>query len=172
MIDLAQDCLKLVLLSLLLAIPSTVAAQSSATKDILRTAHVRSLVGDDPALVENVSQKLAKSPSLAGMDIKVTVKDGVVTLTGTVNSRTKKRLASRIARNVVGIKSVVNHLSVGRIIFEDFECCCNGECWTQSRPCPVCNIIDKCLADYKAAIAAAHGDKTALREARQAFFSC
>ena len=45
-------------------------------------------------------------------EIGVTVKDGVVTLTGVVDSYTKKTEAEDAAKNVAGVKAVVEKIEV------------------------------------------------------------
>jgi hyperosmotically inducible periplasmic protein len=54
----------------------------------------------------------ALSPYLRATDIKVSVRDGVATLTGNVTEGVNKELAEQIARGVEGIKSVENQLNV------------------------------------------------------------
>lgn len=54
----------------------------------------------------------ALSPYLRANDLKVTVKDGKATLTGTVEDDVNKDLAKQIALGVSGIKSVDNQIAV------------------------------------------------------------
>ena len=56
----------------------------------------------DAALIQN---KLHKS-------VKYDVKNGVVTLTGEVNSQSKRALADRIASAVPNVKQVVNDVQI------------------------------------------------------------
>lgn len=65
---------------------------------------------DDATLAANVKAKLAANAALSS--IAVTAKDGVVTLTGTVNSEADKSSAEQIAKGVDGVKSVTNELTV------------------------------------------------------------
>jgi hypothetical protein len=128
---------------------------------------------DDETIVAQVTAKMSEDRSLAGMEIKVAAKSGVVTLTGTVSSLARKRLAARAAMSVKGVKRVVNKLEVVAVILQDYECCCNGECYISSRPCPLCpGPISACVQDYKQAIVAAHGDREAQAKAREAFYDC
>lgn len=48
-------------------------------------------------------------------DIQVDVNDGIVTLTGTVDSRREKRMAEDVAESVSGVWDVNNHLSLQQI---------------------------------------------------------
>lgn len=65
---------------------------------------------DDSTLHSQIDANLKKS-SLAPRDIKVNVKEGIVTLTGTVRSATEKAEAARIAK-VSGVASVTNEIEV------------------------------------------------------------
>jgi hyperosmotically inducible periplasmic protein len=67
---------------------------------------------DDATLTANVkSQLAAQSPALASM-VNVETKDGVVTLTGTVDNDSAKSQAEQAAKSVASVKSVVNNLTV------------------------------------------------------------
>ncbi len=59
-----------------------------------------------------VSERLAANGQLDASDIEVHVNDGEVTLDGSVDSRSSKRLAEDIADSVWGVKDVHNHLRV------------------------------------------------------------
>ena len=67
---------------------------------------------DDPALTSSVKSQLStQSPALASM-VNVETKDGVVTLTGTVDNEAAKNQAEQAAKGIANVKSVVNNLSV------------------------------------------------------------
>jgi osmotically-inducible protein OsmY len=68
---------------------------------------------DDTALVVKVKAKLTASNELNPFNINVDAEDGVVTLMGRVESRAKKDLAGRIARETEGVVRVENRLEVG-----------------------------------------------------------
>ena len=63
-------------------------------------------------LQKDVQDAIRWEPLLNAAEIGVTVKDGVVTLTGVVNSFSKKAEAEDAAKNVVGVKAVVEKLEV------------------------------------------------------------
>ncbi|MBI3654318.1 MAG: BON domain-containing protein [Acidobacteria bacterium] len=67
---------------------------------------------DDATLTTNVKDKLAKTPSLKDATINVAVKDGVVTLTGSVKKPTNKGLATLQTKRVACIKKVDNQLTI------------------------------------------------------------
>ena len=73
----------------------------------------KSPVSDD-AIYDNVRRKLASDPLVKGGGLNVDVKQGVVTLTGTVEQDKQKERATKLARKISGVKSVNNELQVAR----------------------------------------------------------
>ena len=63
-------------------------------------------------LQRNVQNAIKWEPSMHAAEIGVTAKDGVVTLSGTVNSYSKKINAERAAKNVVGVKAVAVNITI------------------------------------------------------------
>jgi osmotically-inducible protein OsmY len=63
-------------------------------------------------LQKDVQDAIKWEPLLNAAEIGVTTKNGVVTLTGTVDSYTKKTEAEDAAKNVVGVKAVVEKIEV------------------------------------------------------------
>ena len=61
---------------------------------------------------EDVSDNLSEDSFLDASGIEVSVKDGEVTLNGTVDSRYSKHRAEDLAEDVTGVKNVQNNLSV------------------------------------------------------------
>ncbi len=66
----------------------------------------------DMQLHQDVLAELTWDPSIKEKEIGVAVKDGVVTLTGTVNSYPEKWAAERIAERVAGVRAIANELEV------------------------------------------------------------
>ena len=66
---------------------------------------------DDGTLKSRIAANLKKSASLAPRDIDVDVKQGIVTLTGTVRTATEKARAGRLAK-VSGVTRVNNQIEV------------------------------------------------------------
>ena len=68
----------------------------------------------DDAIYDNVRIKLAGDPEVKGVgaDFKVDVKQGVVTLAGTVDTQRIKDKAGRLTKKVKGVKQVVNNLEI------------------------------------------------------------
>ena len=63
-------------------------------------------------LQTDVQNAIKWEPLMNAAEIGVTVKDGVVTLTGVVDSYSKKMEAEAAAKNVVGVKAVVEKIEI------------------------------------------------------------
>ena len=59
-----------------------------------------------------VRVKLAGDQLVGVLSFDVTVKQGVVTLTGSVDSKNLKSRAEKVAKKVKGVKSVVNNIEI------------------------------------------------------------
>jgi osmotically-inducible protein OsmY len=68
----------------------------------------------DERIREEVSDRLMDDPRVDASEIEVQVKDGEVTLTGTVPDRDQKRCAEDCAEGINGVADVTNHLRVSR----------------------------------------------------------
>lgn len=66
----------------------------------------------DSDILRAVSAALARDPALARDEVAPTVAAGVVTLTGSVDSRAERRIAGRAAREVRGVQEVIDRLAV------------------------------------------------------------
>jgi hyperosmotically inducible protein len=67
---------------------------------------------DDATITGSVKSKMAADTNVSATSINVDTKEGVVTLSGTVDSATEKSQAETIAKGVEGVKSVTNNLTV------------------------------------------------------------
>jgi osmotically-inducible protein OsmY len=65
---------------------------------------------DDESLHRQVHEQLAANPEL--QNVQITVKNGVVTLDGSVPNKTDKKEAKKLAKSVPGVKSVKEHLTI------------------------------------------------------------
>ena len=68
----------------------------------------------DSRITDDVCEMLTRHPRIDAGDIEVQVKDGEVTLTGTVDSREAKRAAEDAAEQCSGVDNVINQLRVNR----------------------------------------------------------
>jgi osmotically-inducible protein OsmY len=66
----------------------------------------------DDFISDSIRQKLAADQVVKGGDLDVVVKDGVVTLNGSVHEQKQKDRAEKIAKKVSGVKSVVNNIKI------------------------------------------------------------
>lgn len=67
---------------------------------------------DDAKLHADVAEQLEADPSIDASRIAIAVKDGIVTLTGTVPSFWQKVEAENIAKHVAGVRAIANELQV------------------------------------------------------------
>jgi hypothetical protein len=67
---------------------------------------------DDASITAKVNASLAKDKELSAVKIDVDTQNGVVTLSGPAPTATAKERASQIARNVKGVSSVNNQLTI------------------------------------------------------------
>ncbi len=66
----------------------------------------------DGAITDMVRRKLANDRDVKGGMLSVDVKDGVVTLGGSVERDKQKQRAEKLAHKVPGVKRVVNQITV------------------------------------------------------------
>jgi hypothetical protein len=69
-------------------------------------------VRDDIAITTSIQAKLFQDPSLKMQDVQVSTQDGVVTLTGTVQTQDQQAAVDRIASLEPGVVKVIDSLSV------------------------------------------------------------
>jgi osmotically-inducible protein OsmY len=66
----------------------------------------------DDTISDAVRVKLAGDQLVGVQPLQVTVKQGVVTLTGSVEQKSLKARAEKVARKVKGVKQVVNNIEI------------------------------------------------------------
>jgi BON domain len=67
---------------------------------------------DDISITTSIQAKLFQDPALKTQDIRVSTQDGVVTLTGTVDTQLQQAAVDRIASMEPGVAKVIDSLSV------------------------------------------------------------
>ncbi len=67
---------------------------------------------DDSAITAKVKWAILRDPDLKTLEISVATTDGVVSLTGAVDSQQSIDRAAEVAREIPAVKSVENHLTV------------------------------------------------------------
>lgn len=70
----------------------------------------RGYVRSDERIEEDICEILTRHPEIDATDISVTVRNGAVTLSGTVEDRYTKRLAEDVAELARGVRDVDNQL--------------------------------------------------------------
>jgi BON domain len=68
---------------------------------------------DDSAIQAAIDRKFSDDPNFSALGVVARVANGTVTLTGTVKSETLKAQVERAVRNIKGVKSVDNQVTVG-----------------------------------------------------------
>jgi hyperosmotically inducible periplasmic protein len=66
----------------------------------------------DAFITDTVQIKLASDPDVKGGGLRVDVKDGVVTISGSVQQERQKTKATKVARKVKGVKQVINNIVI------------------------------------------------------------
>jgi len=77
-----------------------------------RTAESTGEYMDDSAITAKVKWAILRDPDLKTLEISVATTDGVVSLTGAVDSQQSIERAAEVARDNPNVKSVENHLTV------------------------------------------------------------
>ena len=103
-----KNLAKTLALALLL---SLVGAQTAMTAD---TSEKVEKAVDDAAITTSVKAKLAADKIKTLVRVSVDTVDGVVTLTGTVETANEKKHAQDLARGVKGVSKVVNNLEIAK----------------------------------------------------------
>ena len=66
----------------------------------------------DDTISDAVRVRLASDQVVGVLPLQVTVKDGVVTLAGSVEAKSLKSKAESVAKKVKGVKQVVNNIEI------------------------------------------------------------
>jgi osmotically-inducible protein OsmY len=91
--------------------PSLCAAQPAITGSTGPFLFADKPVSDD-SIYDYVKRKLANDQVVKGGALEIDVKEGVVTLRGTVEAEQQRQKAERLAKKVKGVKKVINEIKV------------------------------------------------------------
>jgi len=95
------------------AVEGTYMADTSAsTQDPGNTPVAARVAVDDKTLATNVKAALMASAALNATTIDVSAEGGIITLSGTTNTKTRRDLAGYLALRVDGVISVRNRIAV------------------------------------------------------------
>lgn len=86
--------------------------RTTTTVEPSTTAQKAAAKIDDAAITGKIKSAMVAEPGLKAMQVNVDTKDGVVTLTGNVDSQQDIDRAREIAQKTDGVKSVNNQLTV------------------------------------------------------------
>lgn len=114
------DILAVVILSLAVTLSDTVSAQSpdgeASTASVVPPTVPPQSHARDRALAKQVLQALSKTAGLNASFVTVKVKNGVVTLRGTVTSVEQIEKAQDAASSVPGVRAVITTLTVEKAV--------------------------------------------------------
>jgi hyperosmotically inducible protein len=97
--------------------PETVGRKIDRTAETVAAATDRAaakvaVAVDDAAITTKVKSAVFAEPDLKSLQIGVDTKDGVVTLSGAVDTPAMRERAMKIARDVEGVRAVVDKLAI------------------------------------------------------------
>ena len=92
--------------------PGAPAAQPPVIVNPPATTSGAPIVPDDGSIQAEIDKRLQKDPTLAALDITVSVVNGKAMLVGTVKSDQLKHQIEKLARSVKGVKNVDNQIIV------------------------------------------------------------
>lgn len=93
---------------------SNVAAQVRGTRSVINLIDVEPPPRTDEAVAADIRSELRFDPATDRYQIEVEVRDGRVTLSGTVDSWQESRLAQHVVKSVPGVKEIVDRILVER----------------------------------------------------------
>ncbi|MBB5393869.1 MULTISPECIES: BON domain-containing protein [unclassified Herbaspirillum] len=103
---------KLVAASLFAAVAAAPAVRAADTGDSPKATQKAGAYIDDSVITTKVKAALVGDKQVSAMKIKVTTKDGVVTLKGTVPNAEVGQHALQLAAGIEGVKDVKSELTV------------------------------------------------------------
>lgn len=81
-------------------------------RSVIDQVAVRPVHRRDAEIEEGVERAFLQDPATVSYEVEVEVREGVATLSGTVESWTEKELAAVVARGVEGLKQVINRIEI------------------------------------------------------------
>lgn len=89
-----------------------IAETVKGVKSVVNQITVRSTGRSDSEIRQDVNDALLKDPATDSYEISAAVEDGIVTLTGTVESWAERDLSEKVAKGVRGVLGIDNRISV------------------------------------------------------------
>ncbi|MBD3257515.1 BON domain-containing protein, partial [candidate division GN15 bacterium] len=92
---------------------SAIAAATVGVRSIVNRIKVKpTMTRTDTELATSVNSALLTDPAADSYEIDITVNNGIVTLTGTVESWQEKQLAATVVKGVAGVRGVQNDIAI------------------------------------------------------------
>jgi len=91
---------------------TTIAESIKGVRSVVNEISVEPIVRSDEEIHSDVVDALFADPATDSFDVNTTVVDGIVTLSGTVDSTAKKLLCEDVVKGVRGVKEVKDNLNV------------------------------------------------------------
>ncbi len=91
---------------------SKVARMVKGVRGVVNRLKVNTVPVEDATLLQMIEDALTVAPATDSYELEVTVEDGVVTLTGRVESRAEKNLAATVAKGVYGVRELRNKIGI------------------------------------------------------------
>lgn len=89
-----------------------IAENIRGVRAVVNRITVRPVIRPDEEIREDVEQALLKDPATDSFEIDVKVTNGMVTLTGTVESWAEKNLSALVAKGVSGVRDLRNQIDI------------------------------------------------------------
>jgi osmotically-inducible protein OsmY len=92
-----------------------IAGKTKGVRSVVNRIEVETNAIDDDQLVRDIKAGLGDDPATESYDVEVSVMDGVVTLTGKVQSRAEKNLSERVVAGIRGVRDIKNEVEVKKV---------------------------------------------------------
>lgn len=89
-----------------------IAESIRGVKAVINSLQVRAIQRDDEEIRRDIKNALALDPAADTYEIDVEVSNGVVTLSGAVESWAERRLSETVAKGVKGVERIINTISI------------------------------------------------------------
>jgi osmotically-inducible protein OsmY len=96
-----------------------IAESVTGVKSVVNNIEVNKSNRSDKAVGNDIRVALANDPATEAYEVNSTINEGIVTLTGTVQSWQEKDLCTRVAESVRGVRNVRNNLQINYNAFRN-----------------------------------------------------
>ena len=89
-----------------------IAQNVKGVRSVVNNVDVKPVIRSDDQIENDVEDALLTDPATESWEIEADVKNGVVTLTGKVESWAEKQIAATVSKNVKGVKQIDNQIDI------------------------------------------------------------